>query len=172
MNLDQLDNGSYVAPDDPGEPGTGRPRISITERESQLLAFLAANKRVLEIGTGLGISTDRLACHALEVWTVDIDPWVHANVFPALHKDVKCFTDRDQIPESEVFDVVFIDGRHTVVDTHVDIEYAQSRCPRGIIVVHDAGLPEVYEALTYEFGADWAMVETTHGIAVMFVGWE
>lgn len=81
--------GRYRA-DDPGEPTTGVPRVSIADDEVELLASLVAGKRVLEIGTGLGVSARAMASTATEVVTVDIDPWVHANVWPLLPRNVRC----------------------------------------------------------------------------------
>ncbi len=42
---------------------------------------------VLEIGTGLGVSTEWMARTAHSVVTVDIDPWVWKHVFPYLSRE-------------------------------------------------------------------------------------
>jgi predicted O-methyltransferase YrrM len=165
LNVRELQNGSYVCDDDPGEPGTGEPRISITDEEGKLLGFLCAGKRVLEIGTGLGVSTDFLACHAAKVVTVDVDPWVHTNIWPGLHKAVQCVAERDEV--EGIFDVVFIDARHTTRDTRHDIQYARAKCPKGLIIVHDARIEAVHKA----FDGDWHVIPTTHGVALQYVGW-
>ena len=64
MKLVPQENGSYTHPADPGEPTTGTPRLSVTELEADILAALVAGRDVLEIGTGLGVSTRAMAATA------------------------------------------------------------------------------------------------------------
>ncbi len=165
MNYQEVEAGSYTCDEDPGVLDTREKRISITPEEGKLLGFLAAGKRVLEIGTGLGVSTDFLACHARKVVTVDTDPWVWANVWPGLHKKAQCLPNRHDA--EGFFDMVFVDGSHTTPDTLADIEYAHSKCHRGVIAVHDAKLPSVAVAL----GPSWHLIPTFWGVAVKYVGW-
>src|SRR5438552_5695279 len=109
VDLARSKHGGYRSLSDPGEPSTGFYRISVTDTEGAFLAFLAAGKRVLEIGTGLGVSTNYLAMTAREVVTLDIDPWVHTNVWPNLPENVTPSTIAGVGP----YDLVFIDGAHT-----------------------------------------------------------
>ena len=173
MSVRELQNGSFVDDDDPGEPGTEQKRVSVTASEGQLLGWLVANKRVLEIGTGLGVSTDFLCTHARRVATVDIDPWVWANVWPELKENwrnkVKCYAHRDHV--EGMFDFAFIDGRHTEDETAADVAFAKDHIRRGLIVVHDARIEAVSDALVQDHN-DWMVVPTQHGMALSFVGWD
>jgi predicted O-methyltransferase YrrM len=168
MNLRELQDGSLICDDDPGEPIIGSPRISVTEAEGRLLGFLAGNKRVLEIGTGLGVSTDWLAAHAYSMTTIDIDPWVHKHVWPELNKKVTRIKDRVVIHDD--FNMVFIDGYHSQEQTEADIAFARSVMTQGIVVCHDARDGEVRAALD-EDKADWLFLWTAHGIAISYYGW-
>jgi predicted O-methyltransferase YrrM len=169
VELREMQDGSMICDTDPGEPIIGLPRISITEPEGRLLGFLASNKTVLEIGTGLGISTDWLAAHAYKTTTVDIDPWVHENVWPDLHKKVKCVKDSVRVAD-QTFNMVFIDGYHSAEQATADIAFARSVMDKGIIVCHDARDPEVRSALDDD-PADWLFLWTAHGIAITYHGW-
>lgn len=167
MNLQTLENGSRVCTDDPGEPATGKPRLSITQEEGMLLRWLAKDKRVLEIGTGLGVSTEWLASSAFRVDTVDTDPWVWEHVFASfpVSPTLRCYRDRINLPERD-YDMVFIDGNHTTDDTAADVAFARSVCPRGVIAVHDAKIDKVRVALD-----GFGIADTEHGIGFAFVGW-
>ena len=149
--------GKYRA-DDPGEPTTGVPRVSIADDEVELLAELVAGLRVLEIGTGLGVSARAMAKTASEVVTVDIDPWVHANVWPLLPKNVRGLTSAADI--DGVFGAVFIDGDHGRHAVRRDIEQAEGFAPGGLLIAHDANV--VFPFLP---GVGWEFHRTTYGIA-------
>lgn len=164
MNLQHLDYGSYVSPDDPGEPTTGVRRISVTDREADLLAFLARGRTVVEIGTGLGTSTRAMTPYARHLWTVDIDPWVQHNVWPTLAKYVRKSSTRP----NGWFDMVFIDGDHATESATADIDYALSVVKLGMIVVHDANMDSVRAALV----GPWHTIDTHHGIAICYIGWD
>jgi predicted O-methyltransferase YrrM len=153
--VERLENGSYRAFDDPGEPVTDEPRLSITDEEGQFLAWLAHERRVLEIGTGLGVSTGYLRS-AWWLETCDIDPWVHDNVWTVSPADV---FHQDYQSARGPFDLVFIDGEHSTRQTKKDITFARSVC-RGVIAIHDANLVTVRRALV----GDWNVLATTHGI--------
>jgi predicted O-methyltransferase YrrM len=168
MNLQTLDNGSSVCPDDPGEPTTGVRRVSVTEREAEFLTWLARGKKALEIGTGLGVSTLALLKSALFVATLDIDPWVHDHIWPTMHGEIECYHDRAKLAQSHGFDLVFVDGAHDTDSARQDIEFAEYVIyDDGVIVVHDWKIPEVRAALDDSF----ALIDTHHGMAVKFVGW-
>lgn len=149
--------GQYRA-DDPGEPTTGVPRVSIADDECDLLAELVAGLRVLEIGTGLGVSARAMAKTALEVVTVDIDPWVHANVWPLLPKNVTGLTSVDDV--DGVFGAVFIDGDHSRLAVRRDVEQAEGFAPGGLLIAHDANV--VFPFLP---GVGWEFHRTTYGVA-------
>jgi len=161
MNYEHLEGGSVRRTDDPGEPQTGVPRISIAEEEARILAQLAHNRTVLEIGTGLGISTRALATDAIHVHTYDIDPWVHHTIWPTLPTNCTGIDDKD-FCDADI-DMVFIDGDHSTKATVADIQWAEERLwPGGIIAVHDTNYPNVAAALT---GEGWHHINTTHGIS-------
>ncbi|MBP7570907.1 MAG: class I SAM-dependent methyltransferase [Acidobacteria bacterium] len=136
INLRHYDCGGYTSPDDPGEPGhCGAPRWSVTDDEAALLTLLARGKRVLEVGTGLGVSTRALARSAASVVTIDIDPWVQEQVWPDLPAAVR----REQAPPVEgQFDLVFIDGEHSAASVAADLVATLPLLrPGGLIVLHD-----------------------------------
>ena len=150
--------GQYRA-DDPGEPTTGVPRVSIADDEVELLAELVTGLRVLEIGTGLGVSARAMAKTATEVVTVDIDPWVHANVWPLLPRNVKGHTSIDDV--GGLFGAVFIDGDHSRHAVRRDVEEAELRLlPGGLLIAHDANV--VFPFLP---GIGWEFHRTTYGVA-------
>lgn len=134
--------GSYYHKDDPGEIGYGPdyslPRVSVTKQEAAILAELARDKTVLEIGTGLAVSTEALASTALRVVTVDIDPWVQ-------DPGIRNVEFRRTLPVEDVpFDLVFIDGNHNKESVIADIESCR-HIP--LLVIHDTYLDSVREAI-------------------------
>lgn len=164
VNLQVTDYGSYVCEDDPGEPTTGVRRISVTKPECLLLSWLANGCDVLELGTGLGISTIALMATADTVFTVDPDPWVHEHIWPAL--DCGKYAERWEPNPKMDIDFVFVDADHTTEAVSEDIEYAQKIIgDLGMIVVHDAKMDEVRAALA----DDWFYVDTHHGLAIKIV---
>lgn len=130
----------YQATEDPRRSE----RSSVTLQEGLILAEWADCKRVLEIGTGLGISTVCLADTAIEVVTVDPDEWVHRSL--TLPPNVVRLSSIDQV-EGE-FDMAFIDGLHDIESVRQDIV----RClgfvrPGGTIAFHDVCQSEVSSAV-------------------------
>lgn len=162
--LTQLDNGSYIDDMDPGEPTTDRPRISVTDTEAKLLAAFARAGNVLEIGTGLGVSTRAMAAHAKQVITLDPDKWVWDHVWPTLPDNVTGMWHRGIFRVS--FDMAFIDGVHQTDDVLADLEYVKTVMPHGLIVCHDAKIEEVRVALDQT--GDWTYIDTTHGLALQW----
>jgi len=141
-NVDQ--DAQYRCPGDPVllEAG-GKQRASVTLPEGLLLAEWAHGKRVLEIGTGLGVSTVCLAHGASEVVTVDPEPWCHSFNFPA---NVKCVSSIDLV-EGE-FDCAFIDGEHGFDDVSRDISDALLFVAEGgSIGFHDVCQEDVRRAV-------------------------
>lgn len=123
---------------------------------------------VLEIGTGLGVSTRALARYAHFVMTVDIDLWVQATIFPQLQKGndrLQCMHSRPY-SASIIPDLVFIDGDHSSEAVRGDIEYArQAVRGGGLIVLHDAKSLRVREAIL-ELLPERMDLETEHGLCV------
>ena len=138
MRLIQTDIGNYFCPDDPGESRyeDSPPRRSVTDEEGSILRRLAKDKYVLEIGTGLGVSTKYLAETALEVVTVDPDHWVQDPCLP----NVIFLRSR---PDRE-FDLVFIDGNHAYEDVLNDIRLSME-IPE--IIIHDTNIEDVKRAI-------------------------
>ncbi len=163
--MTSLTDGAVYFVSDPGEPSTGRPRISVNTEEAELLAFLATGRTVLEIGTGLGMSTRYLAGTAESVTTIDIDPWVQAQVWPHLPESVTTLASRRTL-EHATFDMVFIDGDHRPDAVAEDMAFAVSHCPVGVIVVHD--YDETRGALT---DWKWFVVPTRNTVGITYVGW-
>lgn len=150
------DKGGWIHPDDRGEPRIGTPRVSIADDEVSVLAWLAQGHDVLEIGTGLGISTRALAQRAHTVTTHDIDEWVHDNIWPDL--PATCVADRMTLHGPFTF--AFIDGDHSGPAIDEDVALAERLMPEGgLIVCHDA------LALELHF-RDWLILPTTYGLAI------
>lgn len=152
-------SGGFVHDGDPGEPSSNAPRVSVTVAETRILADLAEGLRVLEIGTGLGVSTSGMARTAASVTTVDVDPWVWATIWPTLPANVTCTKSTTDL--CGPFDLVFIDGDHTPEAVRSDLLEAARLAPGGLVAVHDVNYPNVSDQL----GAGWATIVTEHGIA-------
>ena len=118
--------GNFTFASDPGEPLKNVPRKSVTEEEAEILKGLVLNKNVLEIGTGLGVSTRAIALTAKTVVSVDIDSWTHRFEFPP---NVVLLS---EIP-TEQFDLVFIDGFHERSAVYKDIKASKT----DLYILHD-----------------------------------
>lgn len=158
--------GGYVCPTDPGEPGLLMPRVSISDNEAKLLSQMVADKAVLEIGTGLGVATRAMAQTAIQVYTLDIDSWVHENIWPELmgeYDNVAFMATRSVIP----VDVVFIDGWHVRDQVVKDLDYA-FKCigDSGEIILHDAKVSQIWNAIK---GFEPRFMNTKYGMAVISV---
>lgn len=159
-------SGGFYREDDPGEPSSRVARISIADDERTVLAEMAAGRNVLEIGTGLGVSTRALATTARWVVTCDIDTWVHETIWPDLPRNVSCVHDVERATHvltmsSAGFDLVFIDGDHSEAALRADVATAERMlAPGGTIVVHDA------HHLMPILGNGWELLNTGYGLAV------
>lgn len=164
MELERHHTGSYRHPDDPGEPIVGLSRLSVTDMEAAILAAFVAGRVVLEIGTGLGVSTRALASTAAHVVTVDPDLWVQQNVWPDLPANV---TATDTAPDDTLFSAVFIDGCHTTPSVREDMALAlTAAAPGAVILAHDIGSYTVWDGL----GAGaWQRIPTEHGLGVLWL---
>lgn len=163
--------GNYTHPGDPGEPTTGKPRVSVTDDECRVLAWLARERDVLEIGTGLGVSTRAMASTGNGVVTVDPDPWVELNVVPAFRGmsvlDVKALDD-DWL-RGRRFDLVFIDGDHSEDAVLRDIQSVLPLLrPGGLVVLHDTNLDGVRRAAE-SFGT-LVRMDTKGHLGMLWVG--
>jgi len=157
--------GSYTSQMDPGEPGYRLKRVSITGEEGAILAALADGKIVLEIGTGLGVSTHYLSSRARLVITLDIDEWVQHTVWPILDRlpNVCCVPD---LPAAYV-DMVFIDGCHFPASVLADMQRARTILnPGGLLVFHDVNSSQVRGVAECERKLD-RYYHTMHGIGVL-----
>lgn len=143
MNLVPAPNG-FTCLEDPGEPGLGVPRWSVSEIEARIIAEFCYGKNVLEIGTGLGVSTRAIAGKAKWVHTVDVDRWVKDNV--ELPRNATFYDNIKDVPTE--LDVAFIDGLHTYEQCALDIENAKRIVKiRGLFIFHDAKMQGVLRAI-------------------------
>jgi len=165
LKLDPAPNG-YLCRDDPGEPGRLEQRWSVNDGEARLLSELLYGRNVLEIGTGLGVSTRKIAETALTVHTVDIDLWVKENVAPTLPGNVTFYDDILRVPTG--LDAAFIDGSHKADQCSRDIEDAIRIVGHGMIVFHDANQEGVTRAIQKSRLTFCAYVRTEAG---MGIGW-
>jgi hypothetical protein len=145
LSLVLTDIGNYEHEDDPGEACYGRTakRRSVTRDDEAALAKLFAGKTVLEIGTGLGVSTRALASTAEHVFTCDPDPWVASTIAPDLPANVTFSAD----PWEMRADGAFIDGCHGYDETRRDINHAVKWTDCDPLVVHDTNIPNVLAAI-------------------------
>ncbi len=170
MTLLPHPRGGFYDPDDPGElQHAGKPpRISVTTEEAALLRDAAAGKRVLEIGTGVGVSTRAMAETAVSVVTLDAEAWVEFHVWPTLPANVQPTLDRAVAFAQGPFDLIFIDGHHGKAD--IDLHDTRPLLAEGgVIYVHDAEAAAVPDGIR----AAGAIVEPLHthfGLAKV-IGW-
>lgn len=140
VRLEHKSNGQLVCPDD------SLRRESVTAEESSILSVLARGRHVVEIGTGLGVSTHALAATARSVYTVDPDPWVAANI--VLPENVTLYSSLADVPDIPWPELVFVDGAHDKASVLVDAEWAHRRATRETLVLfHDWSQTGVREAI-------------------------
>lgn len=164
----------------------GEVRGWLSEREGRRLAELAEGKRVLEIGAFAGRST---ICMAQVAASVDvIDPLDgRATPTPCDHSDelvanlkrykigakIHCGTTEEMAPtlDEQSFDLVFIDGDHSLPAVQLDIkESLRLLKPGGVLAFHDYGTakdPAVAIAVNELLaeGAEW--LDQCESIAVV-----
>ena len=142
IRLERSRHGQWIGMDDPGGHTV---RQSITAPEGVYLAEWASGQRVLEIGTGLGVSTVCLASTALSVVTIDPDPWVLRSLTLPANVTQRASLDGVTGP----FDFAFIDGLHDCDSVCRDIEDCLARLtPKGRLAFHDTHHEGVGVALT------------------------
>lgn len=175
LPLAELDFGEagYVCVVDPGEVGyeSGQRRGGIAGPEAELLSAFARRRLVIEIGTGLGVSTRAMARTAKQVHTIDVDPWVIQQVFPRVMRDcanVHCHPDDIGLPTP--CDLVFVDGNHEIGSVLSDLRRAKSWVASdGLIIVHDLRLNGVRGALNKT--CRFVELATHFGMAVVPAWW-
>ncbi len=132
----------------PSYPGTGPVRWSISVPQGQRLAELAEGKRVLEIGTGTGLSTEYLALTAKRVRTYDVDDEVKRLVWPHMPANVEC-VDRRVHEVEGVYDLFFIDGLHDRAGLEEDIaDCRPCAAPGAVWIFHDFQMASVEATVT------------------------
>jgi len=130
----------YQSPDDPGR----QDRSSVTLQEGVLLSEWASGHRVMEIGTGLGVSTVALAHHADFVHTIDPSEWVRSAL--TMPQNVRQWASVEDVPGT--FGRIFIDGLHDFASVCKDIESALLMLsPEGQVAFHDMCQSDVRAAV-------------------------
>ena len=164
--LTRIDYGSFTDPRDPGEAcySSKIPRVSVTLGEADILADLVRGLSVLEVGTGIAVSTRALARTALSVVTVDVDPWVQTEIWPYVLADCPNVRTLSEIPD-EMFDAVFIDANHTTAAVRNDIALTRARC-RRLMIFHDVNYASVREGVEAEF-QNVETIQSAHGIGIV-----
>lgn len=160
----------YACSTDPGELDfygnrTNEPRLSINDVEGRILSELVRGLSVLEIGTGLGVSTRWMAKTAAGVYTVDADPWVQEYVFPTLPGNVICMTELP--PLDRCFAAAFVDSCHDYQAVRVDIRTVRMWVKQGgLLIFHDLYIEGVKRAIDEAFGDKFIHIQTTAGMAL------
>ena len=166
LHLEKAGNGFYC-PEDPGEPGLGEKRWSTDLGEARIVSELLKGLEVLEIGTGLGVSTKIIAEKAYWVHTVDVDQWVKDNVVNDLPRNTSFYTDIAKVPM--MIEGAFIDGLHTYEQCLIDIANAKFHVQKGgLLIFHDANMPAIHQAVV-DSGLVCYYIKTPAGIAF---GWK
>ena len=170
IDLKPAPNG-YMSPQDPGEPGRNQPRWSVNDVEARIIGELCRGLHVLEIGTGLGISTRAIAKRAAKTVTVDIDQFVQNKIVPGLISEFPdkliCYNvwpimDGMQTP----FTAFFLDGYHEYNQVKKDIATARPiLADHAIMIFHDLYIDGVYRGII-DSGLTPLHIQTTAGIGV------
>lgn len=140
--------GGWYRPDDPGDPTQScGPAYSVDETDLETLRRYAARQKVLEIGTGCGVSANAMAEVAESVTTIGVREWERDNIWPLLSDNVTPTMNRATAWDGRYFDVVFIDGDHAEDAVVLDIAFALAVVrDGGWILLHDAAYDPIKEA--------------------------
>lgn len=153
IRLERTQIGNYLCPDDPGEAtsGPGDKRRSVTDEEAGLLAQAARGKAVIEVGTGLGVSTKAMASTASSVLTIDPDEWVRKEVVPDLPSNVGHLSTLEMVgtPMKGAFGMAFIDGDHMRCAKDIRTVWPWL-CVGARVYMHDFNLPSVFTNMDLE----------------------
>ena len=152
--------GQYIAKGDPDPTRRG-----VSDSDVAVLKSRCIGKSVLEIGTGVGVSTRAIAEVAESLHTVDIDPWVLESIYvpPGVTRSF-C------LPAlGSRYDVVFIDGGHTFSETLRDIHEAVARSDEVLVHDYNEGQVDVKEAVHFflDHFPGWELVDFD-GIAMLW----
>ena len=129
----------------------GQIHSPVCPKQAEVLAGLAKGKRVLEIGTGSGVSTRAMAKTALNVATFDVAQRVRDMIWPTLPKNVMPYDRRHEGLQQggNNFGLVFIDGDHGHQAVVADInEVAPLMSRYGLWVFHDCQQEASIKAIT------------------------
>ena len=129
----------------------GQIHSPVCPAQAEILAGLAKGKRVLEIGTGSGVSTRAMAKTAIQVATFEVSQRVRDMVWPTLPKNVMPYDRRHEglRQGGNGFGLVFIDGDHDYPAVVADIkEVAPLMSRYGIWVFHDMQQENSVKAVT------------------------
>lgn len=142
--------------------------MSVTDDECRVLAWLAQGRCVLEIGTGLGVSTRAMAETAFGMLTIDPDPWVAENL-SWLPLNVAHRARLEEWAGQVDFDMAFIDGDHEEEAVLRDIQSVLPLLRRGgPVVLHDTNLEGVRRAAE-SFGT-LVRMDTNGHLGMLLVG--
>ena len=111
---------TYIHPDDPAK------RVSVSEQEAAILEGLVLDRFVLEVGTGLGVSTMRMTKTAIHILTVDNDPWVYRLPISGYNIERARF-----IPFERHFDLAFLCSKSSFAKIHKIRAPLFAMCIRG-----------------------------------------
>ena len=152
--------------------------------EGKALHTLAKGKRVLEVGSYLGLSTICLAQSAESVLSVDPHDGrgtaIRQDTLPGFHKSLERYGvenvesivgTAEDVPEGMAFDLIFIDGDHSYEAVARDIELALPLlAPGGLIAFHDYRSeidPGVSRAVDELIAAGGELLSTHTSLAVV-----
>ena len=130
--------GNFLSEEEPGNAPVNEKKRSVTLQEAEILKRFAKDKYVLEVGTGLGVSTRTMAEAAKHITSVDIDPWTHSFSFPDNVTLVKAIPD-------EHFEMAFIDGSHEKEAVVIDVTESSA----DFYILHDCYNPGVQAAIEH-----------------------
>lgn len=173
LGLYQYSFGGWQARRDPNEPLHDHGRWSVTTDEGEYLRETVRGRGVIEIGTGLGISTRFILESCRWLVTCDIDPWVQSTVWPDL---VECgpvlfCSDASRLVHLPVAaQVTFIDGCHEHAWVMADLHLALGiTLPDGLILLHDVNYQPIVRAVA-DLGLDMQIRKSHNCIGVIQVG--
>jgi predicted O-methyltransferase YrrM len=117
----------------------------VTRGEAEKLGTASIGCRVIELGTGLGVSTVYMAYTAQLVDTVDPEPWVHKAL--TLPENVTQFKHVTEVYGE--YEFAFIDGHHDYKSVRSDIlSVLPMMVKNGAIGFHDTGFDDVSKAIS------------------------
>ena len=133
-------------------------------------AKLQPNDKVLVIGSHSGGLEPQLRarCEGVRTLSIDINP-KPINTERLIVGDSRAEHVRRYAAEAGPWDVVFIDGDHTLAGVTADWEWAQTLRPR-LIAFHDIAKAIHHDACGCEVDQLWERIRATHATEEMIVG--